>query len=46
MHDNINQLLAVSRMYLLMAKKGGASNQLYLTRSSEYTIKAIEEIRN
>lgn len=45
LHDNINQLLGASRMYLEMAKKGGDNSAMYLSRSSEYTLIAIEEIR-
>jgi len=45
LHDNINQLLGASRMYLEMAKKGGSNSPMYLSRSSEYTLTAIEEIR-
>ena len=45
LHDNINQLLAASRMFLDMAKGGGLNSEMYLNRSSEYTLTAIEEIR-
>ena len=45
LHDNINQLLGASRMCLEMAKKGGENSGMYLNRSSEYTLTAIEEIR-
>jgi two-component system, NarL family, sensor histidine kinase UhpB len=45
LHDNINQLLGASRMFLEMAKKGGGNSAMYLSRSSEYTLTAIEEIR-
>ncbi|MBC7872430.1 MAG: PAS domain-containing protein [Ferruginibacter sp.] len=45
LHDNVNQLLAVSKLYIDMAKKGGVSSDMYLSRSSEYTLTAIEEIR-
>jgi PAS domain S-box-containing protein len=45
LHDNINQLLGASRMYLEMAKRGGPNSAMYLSRSSEYTLTAIEEIR-
>ena len=44
LHDNINQLLGVSKLYLDMAK-GGEDSKLYLSRSSEYMNLAIEEIR-
>lgn len=45
LHDNINQLLGASRLYLELAKRGGENSEMYLSRSSEYTISAIEEIR-
>jgi len=45
LHDNINQLLGASRMYLELAKRGGENSEMYLSRSSEYTLNAIEEIR-
>ncbi len=45
LHDNINQLLGVSKMYLELSKKGGENSSMYLSRSSEYTYSAIEEIR-
>lgn len=45
LHDNINQLLGASKMYIEMAKRGGEDSKTYLNRSSEYMISAIEEIR-
>lgn len=45
LHDNVNQLLGASRLYLDMAKQGGPESEMYLSRSSEYTLTAIEEIR-
>ncbi len=45
LHDNVNQLLSASTLYLNMAKGGGEDTEMYLNRSSEYTQKAIEEIR-
>jgi len=45
LHDNVNQLLAASRMYLEMARRGGGNVKMYLSRSSEYTSMAIEAIR-
>ena len=45
LHDNVNQLLAASILYLEMAKRGGHKSEIYLNRSSEYTLTAIEEIR-
>lgn len=45
LHDNINQLLGASKMYIDMAKRGGNNSAMYLSRSSEYTLTAIDEIR-
>jgi PAS domain S-box-containing protein len=45
LHDNVNQLLGASRLYLDMAKRGGGDVTGYLSRSSEYILTAIEEIR-
>ncbi|MEO8853280.1 MAG: PAS domain S-box protein [Ginsengibacter sp.] len=46
LHDNVNQLLSTSKLYLDMAKRGGEDSAMYFSRSSEYTLTAIEEIRN
>jgi PAS domain S-box-containing protein len=45
LHDNVNQLLAASRLYMDMARKNRGRRDMYLSRSSEYTLTAIEEIR-
>jgi PAS domain S-box-containing protein len=45
LHDNVNQLLGATRLYLDMARKDDANREMYLNRSSEYTLSAIEEIR-
>ncbi|MFN2438983.1 MAG: PAS domain S-box protein [Chitinophagaceae bacterium] len=45
LHDNVNQLLGVSTLYLNIAKLGGKDSEMYLSRSSEFTLTAIEEIR-
>jgi PAS domain S-box-containing protein len=45
LHDNVNQLLGASKLYLEMAKQGGADSEMYINRSSLYTLSAIEEIR-
>ncbi|MEO6838082.1 MAG: PAS domain S-box protein [Ginsengibacter sp.] len=45
LHDNVNQLLGASKLYLEMAKRGGKESEKYFSRSSEYTLTAIEEIR-
>jgi PAS domain S-box-containing protein len=45
LHDNVNQLLGVSMLYLDMARKDIKNGEAYLIHSSEYTFTAIEEIR-
>jgi signal transduction histidine kinase len=45
LHDNVNQLLGVSRLYLDLAQKGGDESEDFMKKSSEYTLTAIEEIR-
>lgn len=45
LHDNVNQLLGASRLYLDMAKRDDDNRDMYLNRSSEYTLTAIEAIR-
>ncbi len=45
LHDNVNQLLGASKMYLELGKKVGENSLSYLNKSSEYTLSAIEEIR-
>jgi signal transduction histidine kinase/AraC-like DNA-binding protein len=45
LHDNVNQLLCTSKLYLDMAKLGGDNIESFLSRSSEYTTLAMEEIR-
>ena len=45
LHDNVNQLLVASMLYLGMARKNVEKGDIYLTHSSEYTLTAIEEIR-
>ena len=45
LHDNINQLLGASMLYLDMARSDLQNGDIYLIHSSEYTSNAIEEIR-
>jgi PAS domain S-box-containing protein len=45
LHDNVNQLLGASMLYLDMARKDINDGEIYLIHSSEYTFAAIEEIR-
>jgi PAS domain S-box-containing protein len=45
LHDNINQILGATKLYIDMAKKDNPNRNSYLATSSEYTLIAIEEIR-
>jgi PAS domain S-box-containing protein len=45
LHDNVNQLLGASMLYLDMARKDIKNGEAYLIHSSEHTFAAIEEIR-
>jgi PAS domain S-box-containing protein len=45
LHDNVNQLLAASRIYMDLALKSSTNREDHISRSSEYTLTAIEEIR-
>jgi len=45
LHDNINQLLGASLLYLDMARKDMKNGDIYLVHCHEYTLTAIEEIR-
>lgn len=45
LHENVNQLLCASRMYVEIAKRQKKNNEIYLNRSSEYTLSAINEIK-
>jgi len=45
MHDNINQLLGASHLYIETARKDTARSESLLATASKYTLNAIEEIR-
>jgi PAS domain S-box-containing protein len=45
LHDNINQLLVASNLYIDIASRDKEHFEMYLKRSTEYTLNAIEEIR-
>jgi PAS domain S-box-containing protein len=45
LHDNVNQILGASKLYIEAAKTNIPNRQMYLNKSSEYIVKAIEEIR-
>ncbi|MBA4168009.1 MAG: PAS domain-containing protein [Chitinophagaceae bacterium] len=45
LHDNVNQLLGASVLYLDMARSDPSRADIYLSHSEEYTKNAISEIR-
>ena len=45
LHDNLNQILVASKMYIEMARKHEGNRDLYLRKSSGYIVTVIEEIR-
>jgi two-component system sensor histidine kinase UhpB len=45
LHDNVNQLLSASKLYIDAAANDIANNELLLTQASGYIKNAIEEIR-
>lgn len=45
LHDNINQLLVASLLYLGMARKDLKNGDIYLVHSLEYTRTAVDEIK-
>lgn len=45
LHDNLNQLLAVAKLYLQMAKKSDTKRDMYLDRSSGLISNVIDEVR-
>src|SRR5450432_806583 len=45
LHDNVNQLLAASRLFMDLALRNAENRNDNISRSSEYTLIAIEEIR-
>lgn len=46
LHDNVNQILAVAKLYLQMTKKSHTGDPEYLDKSISYIMNAIDEIRN
>ncbi len=44
LHENVNQLLCASSLYIDLAKKGGKESKLLLNNSSDYMVMAMEEI--
>jgi len=45
LHDNVNQLLGATRLYIDMARRDEVNRDSMLVNSSAYTLQAIEEIR-
>jgi len=45
LHDNVNQLLSASRLYIEAARSDENNSENLLTQASEYIMNAIEEIR-
>ncbi|MDE3234576.1 MAG: PAS domain S-box protein [Bacteroidota bacterium] len=45
LHDNVNQLLIASRIYIESARKNTENKEEFLDQSSHFVLKAIEEIR-
>jgi len=45
LHDNVNQILAAARIFMDLAQRNTKNRKDNITRSSEYTLTAIEEIR-
>ena len=46
LHDNVNQLLAASILYLKTAKKQTVIDEMLISHSLDYVEKAINELRN
>jgi PAS domain S-box-containing protein len=45
LHDNLNQILAVAKLYLQMAQGNSKKRDLYLEKTSGLIVNVIEEIR-
>lgn len=45
LHDNLNQLLAVAKLYIQMARKSATKHDVYLDRSCGLIVNVIEEVR-
>ena len=45
LHDNVNQLLGATRLYIDMARRDDVNRDSLLLSSSTYTLQAIDEIR-
>ena len=45
LHDNLNQILGATKLYIEMAKKNGDNRAMCLEKSSGYIVEVIDEIR-
>jgi PAS domain S-box-containing protein len=45
LHDNLNQILAVAKMYLQMARRDDKNSKAYLEKTSGFIVDVIKEIR-
>ena len=45
LHDNVNQILGAAKLYVELAKTDDENREMLLEKSSDYIVKAIEEIR-
>jgi PAS domain S-box-containing protein len=45
LHDNLNQVLAVAKLYVQMAQTNEKNREMYLAKSCEYIVNVIEEVR-
>ncbi len=45
LHDNLGQILAVTKLYVQMAKRFELKSELYLDKSCELIVQVMEEIR-
>lgn len=45
LHDNLNQILAVAKMYLQMARRDDKNSKAYLEKTSDFIVDVIKEIR-
>ena len=46
LHDNLNQILGATKLYIEMAKYDGENREMFLQKSADYIVTVIEEIRN
>lgn len=45
LHDNVNQILGATKLYIEMAKAGDDKREIYLNQASGHLLNVIEEIR-